>query len=301
MGYVICKEYARFLSSRELKLCYSTHTISEINRGIPEGVTQKARIIDFEAAKGKHLEEKNRRAQWLQERGQHPVKPVESNTPTLPQAFIERDQKPHPDKQRKFNPVETHTGQIQPPAEIKNNVIDFQTAREKRRLGEQVVAEPAEIPQYKTDKIDSTKDEEQRDNDKDNGFDEETRDKEQMIAMGVIGTKLAQFDVPMQKRDEIFESLVDDPNAIVKVAGVVRNFHPQNSIEILENIAAFRKRIDQAVENKAGQANEGTEKELSGFELLLLILGSLLKGSAEAIAGEELEQIGLKEKEEKSE
>jgi hypothetical protein len=40
----------------------------------------------------------------------------------------------------------------------------------------------------------------------------------------------------------------------VKVAGVIKNFHPQNSIEILENIADFRKRIDQAIENKAAQA-----------------------------------------------
>ena len=70
--------------------------------------------------------------------------------------------------------------------------------------------------------------------------------------MGVIGTKLSQFDVPTEKRDEIFESLADDPDAVVKVAGVIKNFHPQNSIEILENIAAFRKRIDQAVQNKAG-------------------------------------------------
>jgi hypothetical protein len=263
--------------------------MSEINRGIPEGVTQKATIIDFEAAKGKRLEEENRHANWLQERGQQPVKPVDANSPAFPQVYSERGQKAYSEKNLEITRAETHTGQIQPPAEIKNNIIDFQTAREKRRLGEQVVAEPAEIPQYKTDKIDSTNDEEQRDNDKDNGFDEETCDKEQMIAMGVIGTKLAQFDVPMQKRDEIFENLADDPQAILKVAGVVRNFHPQNSIEILENIAAFRKRIDQAVENKAAQGNEESVRELSGFELLVLILGSLLKGSVNAVAGEELQ------------
>jgi hypothetical protein len=127
-----------------------------------------------------------------------------------------------------------------------------------------------------------------------------TREKERIIAMRLIGTKLAQFDVPMQKRDEIFENLADDPNAIIKVARVIKNFHPQNSIEILENIAAFRKRIDQAVENKAAQANEETVRERSGIELLILILGSLLKGSADAVAGNELEQIGLKEKGEKS-
>jgi hypothetical protein len=57
-------------------------------------------IINFEVAKEKRLEEKNRQAQWLQERGQQPVKPVDANSPSSPQAFIERDQKPHPDKQR---------------------------------------------------------------------------------------------------------------------------------------------------------------------------------------------------------
>jgi hypothetical protein len=44
----------------------------------------------------------------------------------------------------------------------------------------------------------------------------------------------------MQKRDEIFESLADDSNAIIKVTSVL-NIHPQDSIAILENIAAFRK------------------------------------------------------------
>jgi hypothetical protein len=118
--------------------------------------------------------------------------------------------------------------------------------------------------------------------------------------MGVIGTKLAQFDVPMQKRDEIFDSLADDPNAIVKAAGVLKNIHPQDLIAILENIADFRKRIDQALENKAAQENEEAERELSGFELLCLILGEFLKGTANAVVGDELEQIGLKETEEKS-
>ena len=31
-----------------------------------------------------------------------------------------------------------------------------------------------------------------------------TREKQQIKAMGLIGTKLAQFDVSMQKQDEIF-------------------------------------------------------------------------------------------------
>ena len=147
------------------------------------------------------------------------------------------------------------------------------------------------------DSDDNARNQEKKQEESRNEPETNTPDKEQIIAMGVIGTKLAQFDVPMQKRDKIFENLADDPKAIIKVAGVIKNFHPQNSIEILENIAAFRKRIDQAVENKAAQANEETVRELSGFELLILILGSLLKESADAVAGDELEQIGIKEKE----
>ena len=56
--------------------------MSEINRGIPEGVTQKATIINFEAAKGKRSGEKYRQAEWLRERGKRStVKPVDGNTP----------------------------------------------------------------------------------------------------------------------------------------------------------------------------------------------------------------------------
>lgn len=120
-----------------------------------------------------------------------------------------------------------------------------------------------------------------------------------MIAMGVIGSQLAQFDVPAQKRDEIFENLADNPQAIVKVAGVLKNFHLQNSIEILESIADFRKRIDQAIENKF-QSNEESEQELSGLGLLCLILVSLLSSTADGVIVEEFEQIGLKENESKA-
>jgi len=98
----------------------------------------------------------------------------------------------------------------------------------------------------------------------------------------------------MQKRDEIFESLADDPQAITKVVSVIKHFHPQNSIEILENIAAFLKRIDKAVQNKAAQEIEEAEQE-SGFELLCFILGEFLNGAANASVGDEFEQIDLKE------
>ena len=55
--------------------------------------------------------------------------------------------------------------------------------------------------------------------------------------------------------------------------------------EILENIAAFRKRIDEAVQNKAAQENEEAEQKLSGFELLCFILGEFLKGAAKGCRG----------------
>jgi len=295
--------------------------MSEITRGVPEEVQGRAKIIDFEAAKGKRLEEKNRQAQWLQEREKQTIKPVDATSPAFPHAIIERDQKPHPEQQRGIIPAETHKGERQPPAEIPNPIIDFQTARENRRINQQedypvnsetptflkpdsinskehVVNDPDKTPDNNPDDVDRYKDE---DKPKDtNESDQLTREKQQIKAMEVIGTKLAQFDVPMQKRNEIFDSLADDPKGIVKIAGILKNIHPQDSIAILENIADFRKRIDQALENKAAQENEEAEQELSGFDLLCLILGEFLKGAANAVVGDELEQIGLKETEEKS-
>ena len=54
------------------------------------------------------------------------------------------------------------------------------------------------------------------------------------------------------------------------------------------------------MKNKAVQENEGAEQKVSGFELLCFILGLFLKGAANAIAGDEFEQIALKETVEKS-
>ena len=44
-------------------------------------------------------------------------------------AFIEFDQKPQPDKQIGIRPPKASEGQIQPPAEIKNHITDFQKTR----------------------------------------------------------------------------------------------------------------------------------------------------------------------------
>jgi hypothetical protein len=48
--------------------------MSEINRGMPEGLPPKATVINFEVAKATRLEAKNRHAQWIQERTQPPIR-----------------------------------------------------------------------------------------------------------------------------------------------------------------------------------------------------------------------------------
>ena len=58
--------FKRVLSSKFGRLCYSTPTMSEINKGIPETVTQQAQVIDFEAARGDALNaRKNKLLQGL--------------------------------------------------------------------------------------------------------------------------------------------------------------------------------------------------------------------------------------------
>ena len=284
MGWFICKEYTRFLSSRELKLCYSSHTMLEINRGIPEGVTQKAGIIDFEAAKGKRLEEKNRHANWLQERGQQPVKPVDANSPAFPQVYSERGQKPYSEKNLEITPVETHTGQIQPPAEIKNNVINFQAARENRFIKAGEIQESTPFTQTDADQTDYDDDPEE----------------EQINALRLVRSKLAQFDVPTEKRNEIFENLADDPKALSKVAGVVQHFSkPKRDYGAeLEESAAFRKRIIDAVQNKQ-QVDQESVQKLTGFQLTMLLFLSLFTGNIDMFF-DELEQEYNKEKAEKN-
>ena|SRR5688572_7410109 len=129
--------------------------MSEINRGIPEGVTQKATIIDFEAAKGKRIEENNRQTQWLQERReqQPAIKPVETHSPANTNAFSQLETKPHLEKKDEIITPKAQIGEIQPPAETTNTLIDFQTARENRLVSQQeespVKAEnTADIPSF---------------------------------------------------------------------------------------------------------------------------------------------------------
>jgi hypothetical protein len=237
--------------------------MSEINRGIPENVKPTATIINFEAAKGKLLEEKTKQAQRIQERTQKPqTNRVETDIPAFTQLPPEGN---HQSQRIEFITQAGESGENKHPAERQNTLIDFTQAREKRQVNQQgnspVTAENTnDIPSFlKPDSIDtgekvvndSVKTQENNPDDVDRNQEEDnpqntiesdelTREKEQIKAMGLIGTKLAQFDVPMQKRDEIFESLADDSNAIIKVTSVL-NIHPQDSIAILENIAAFRK------------------------------------------------------------
>jgi hypothetical protein len=57
--------------------------------------------------------------------------------------------------------------------------------------------------------------------------------------------------------------------------------------------ANFRKRIDGALE-KARETNESELRELTGLELIRLMLGTLLSATADSVIGEELEQSNLK-------
>ena len=75
-----------------------------------EGITPKAKIINFEAAKGNLYEQ------------------TSSQLPT------EAGQSPQGEKRDEFSAPEGETRGIQYPAEIKNNVIDFNAAREKRLI-----------------------------------------------------------------------------------------------------------------------------------------------------------------------
>jgi hypothetical protein len=227
--------------------------MSEINQGIPEGVTQKATIINFEAAKGKRSGEKNRQEEWLRERGKRStVKPVDGNTPANTNDFDKLETKPRLEKQGGIIPPESQTGEIQPSAETTNTIIDFQKAQEDRLVRQPeespiTTENTADIPSFL--KTESFNTDENTVNDSLNSQEDKSDD----------------FD--HEDEDDPAESnTIKHDKEQLKAMGVIRNFHPQNSIEILENIADFRKRIDQAVENKLAQSNEEAEQGLSGFE-----------------------------------
>jgi hypothetical protein len=282
--------------------------MSEINRGIPESVTQRAPVIDLEAAKGKRLEAKTRQAQWIQERTQQQAVPEvagdrPAGTPINTEVPPEAGKPPQGGRQVEFSTPTRQAGENRPLAESTHTIIDFQKAREDRLVTEQtntaVLPESNKFTQSDVrprsneagdtvihDPADTDRDRENNQAEDIDDPETETPDKEQIIAMGVIGSKLEQFNLPLQKRQEIFTSLADDPNAIIKVAGVIKNLTPDDPMAILEEGAAFRKRIDEALE-RARLTNE-QPRELTTFELICLLLGTLLTFTAEAIQGEEV-------------
>jgi hypothetical protein len=201
---LICKDYIRQLSSQFGNLCYSMHTMSEINRGMPEDVTQKTTIIDFDVTKGKRLEAEARHEKRQERIQKYPHAGVEASrtasTSISPEIPTEAN-KPSPSGRRvEFSASSGKTGEIRPLAESTHTIIDLQKARENRPVGEKVVSNSVNTRQY-------AEVEEHRENESD----QLTRDKKQLKAMGLIDTKLSQFDVPTEKRDEIFDSLADDP------------------------------------------------------------------------------------------
>jgi hypothetical protein len=47
------------------------------------------------------------------------------------------------------------------------------------------------------------------------------------------------------------------------------------------------------IENKL-RSNEGTERELNGLELIVLLLGALLSSTVDGVIGEKFEGIGIR-------
>jgi hypothetical protein len=112
--------------------------MSEINRGIPEGVTQKATIINFEAAKAKRIEEKTRQSHWIQERTQKkPVTRINASTPAPSPVTTEAYQSAQSGRRVEFTGEEGDARENRPPNENTYMVIDIQKARVNRLLKEQ--------------------------------------------------------------------------------------------------------------------------------------------------------------------
>ena len=255
--------------------------MSEITRGIPEEAQGKAKIIDFEAAKGKRLEEKTRHAQWIQERTQkQPFTEGEAANPVSFQFTTEADQ---PRQKGRRVTTEGEAGENRPPAENTHMVIDFQKAREKRLLNEQTDAGVS--PESDTFPPDFKPRPNEAGENVANDYEGTTPDisveDEEQRALQEIRAKLARFDVSSEKRDGIIEGLADDPKTSVKVAGVLRHITPpgvrrQVAIELEEN-AAFRKNIWDKLDEKAGSLQEESQ-DGSLMELLLGLLKDFMTG-----------------------
>jgi hypothetical protein len=112
-----------------LKGYYSTHTMSEINKRIPETVTQQAKAIDFKAARGKRFERTQKQALTGVDRSRTAFTPISTEVPT------EANQPPQNGKRVELSSSAGKTGEIRPLAENTHTVIDFQKARENRLVG----------------------------------------------------------------------------------------------------------------------------------------------------------------------
>ncbi len=107
--------------------------MSEINRGIPEGQTPKATIINFEAAKAKRIKEKTRQSHWIQERAQNqPLTRIDAATPAPSPVTTEAYQSAQSGRRVEFTGEEGDARENRLPADTHKTVIDFQKARENR-------------------------------------------------------------------------------------------------------------------------------------------------------------------------
>jgi hypothetical protein len=104
--------------------------MSEINRGIPEGGTPTAKVIDFEAAKGKRLERTQKQAITGFDAVRTDVTPIFTEVPA------ESNQPPQGGRRVEFSASTGKAGEIRPLAENTYTVIDLQKARENRLLND---------------------------------------------------------------------------------------------------------------------------------------------------------------------
>ena len=104
--------------------------MSEITRGIPEGVAPTAKVINFEATEG-------RRFEFTQKQSLTRVDAVRpATTPISTEIFTEANQPPQDGKRVEFSAPTGKAGEIRPLAENTHTVIDSQKARENRILNE---------------------------------------------------------------------------------------------------------------------------------------------------------------------
>jgi hypothetical protein len=104
--------------------------MSEITRGIPEGVTPTAKGINFEAAKEKRLERTKKQALTGVDAVRTAFTPLSTEVPT------EANQPPQSGRRVEFSSSAGKTGESRPLAENTHTVIDLQKARENRLLNE---------------------------------------------------------------------------------------------------------------------------------------------------------------------